>query len=100
MEILYENKDIIVCLKPIGVLSEESDGAESLPKMLSAYLEKKGEAGQIFTVHRLDAGVGGVMVYAKNKMRQPSFHVKFRKEHLKKNTLPLLRGFLQKCREA
>ena len=40
MKILYENRDIIVCIKPIGVLSEESDGAESLPKMLSAYLEE------------------------------------------------------------
>ena len=53
MEILFEDRNIIVCVKPVGVDSEHE-----LPQMLG---------GEIYTVHRLDKNVGGVMVYARTK---------------------------------
>ncbi len=57
MEILYSDKNIIVCIKPIGLESEKQ-----VPELLKAQF-----AGEIFTVHRLDLNVGGVMVYARTK---------------------------------
>ncbi len=54
INILYEDRDIVVCIKPAGMDSEHD---------LPAALGK-----EIYTVHRLDKGVGGVMVYAKNKL--------------------------------
>ena len=57
MEILHSDKDFVVCIKPVGVDSEHE-----LPATLQ---EKLG--GEIFTLHRLDKNVGGVMVYARNK---------------------------------
>ena len=60
MEILYQDKDIAVVVKPAGLLSE-SAGEGSLPHALSATL------GTLYPVHRLDRAVGGVMVYARNK---------------------------------
>ena len=56
MEILFSDKDIAVCVKPVGCDSEKE-----LPKMLSEAL-----GGDIYTVHRLDKNVGGVMVYARS----------------------------------
>jgi 23S rRNA pseudouridine1911/1915/1917 synthase len=56
MELLYSDLHIAVCLKPVGLDSEHA-----LPQQLSAAL-----GGEIFTVHRLDVNVGGVMVYARN----------------------------------
>ena len=53
MEILFEDRDIVVCVKPAGLDSEHE-----LPAALG---------NSIYTVHRLDKNVGGVMVYAKNK---------------------------------
>ncbi|MBE6925511.1 MAG: RNA pseudouridine synthase [Ruminococcaceae bacterium] len=53
IDILFEDKDIVVCMKPVGMDSEHE-----LPAALG---------GEIYTVHRLDKGVGGVMVYARNK---------------------------------
>ena len=53
MEILYTDKDIIVCVKPVGLDSEHD-----VPAQL-------GKA--VYTVHRLDKNVGGVMVYAQTK---------------------------------
>ena len=57
MDILYEDKDLAVCLKPVGLDSEHQ-----LPEALKETL-----GGEIFTVHRLDKNVGGVMVYARTK---------------------------------
>ena len=53
MEILYSDKDIVVCVKPVGMDSEHE-----VPAALG---------GEIFPIHRLDKNVGGVMVYAKTK---------------------------------
>lgn len=58
------DKQIIVCEKPIGILSQgDSSGAKNLPEIL------KAETGSYYieAVHRLDRPVGGVMVYARNK---------------------------------
>ena len=57
MEILYSDKNIIVCIKPVGLDSEKG-----VPEEL-----KSEFGGEIFTVHRLDLNVGGVMVYARTK---------------------------------
>ena len=60
METLYLDKQIVVCVKPVGLNSE--DGENSLPALLRQQL-----GGEIFTLHRLDLNVGGVMVYARTK---------------------------------
>lgn len=57
IEILYEDKDVVFCVKPVG-LSSETD----LPDCLREQLKS-----EIYTLHRLDKPVSGVMVYAKNK---------------------------------
>lgn len=57
INLIYRDKDIIICEKPVGILSEEN----GMPKLL----EESG-CGQVFCVHRLDRAVGGLMVYAAN----------------------------------
>ena len=57
MQILYSDSDIAVCVKPVGLDSENE-----VPAALAAAL-----GGTIFTLHRLDKNVGGVMVYARSK---------------------------------
>ena len=59
IEILENGKDMVLCVKPVGVLSQ-GEGEECLPKLLAAQL-----GCEIFPVHRLDRAVGGVMVFAK-----------------------------------
>ena len=54
MEILFYDKDLAVCVKPVGLDSEAQVPAEL----------KKALGGEIFPIHRLDRNVGGVMVYA------------------------------------
>lgn len=57
MDILAVNADFAVCIKPVGMDSEHQ-----MPEALKAQL-----GGEIFTLHRLDKNVGGLMVYARNK---------------------------------
>ena len=57
MELLFHDNDLVVCIKPVG-LDSEHQVPEALKKLLG---------GEIFTIHRLDRNVGGVMVYARTK---------------------------------
>ena len=59
MEILYTDADVVVAVKPRGVISEAGEG--SMPALLAPLV------GTVLPVHRLDRGVGGVMVYARHK---------------------------------
>lgn len=68
LTVLFENRDLIVCLKPAGVLSEAPQhGEPSMLSLLQVYFDDSEAACAPFPVHRLDMGTGGVMVYAKNK---------------------------------
>ena len=60
IDILYEDASLVVCVKPVGVNSQ-NDKAEDMVKLLKKQLES-----DIFPVHRLDTAVGGVMVFTKN----------------------------------
>lgn len=66
MEILFEDKHIIVLIKPVGIASQsDNSGKESFADVINTYLAEKGEDGGVYVVHRLDRDVGGIMVYAK-----------------------------------
>lgn len=64
-EIKYCDKDIVVCVKPEGVLAEDSPGGTGVS--LPAALRRALKTGEIYTVHRLDTGTRGLMVYARTK---------------------------------
>ena len=62
MRIIKETENIIICVKPAGVLSTDEPGG-----MPSLVREALGETGtDLFTVHRLDRVVSGLMVLAKS----------------------------------
>ncbi|MBQ8025597.1 MAG: RluA family pseudouridine synthase, partial [Oscillospiraceae bacterium] len=63
--IVYADASILVCIKPAGLLAQvDSAGGIS---MVSCLEEQTGSRKGIFPVHRLDKGVGGLMVYALTK---------------------------------
>lgn len=57
MEILFSDKQIAVCVKPVGL-----DSQQEVP---AALMEALG--GECYPVHRLDKNVGGLMVFARTK---------------------------------
>ncbi|MFR8317583.1 MAG: RluA family pseudouridine synthase [Catenibacillus sp.] len=68
VDILYEDADIIVVVKPPGMPSQAERGtALDMVSYLKNYLAKKGISNPyVAPVHRLDRPVGGVMVYARS----------------------------------
>ena len=68
MKILYEDKCLIVCEKPVGVESQvSSKNSTDMPTLLSNYLRERGENEYIGVVHRLDTATGGAMIYSKRE---------------------------------
>ncbi len=62
MNILFEDKYLVIAQKPAGVPSQpDPSGREDMITLL-----KKECGGEIFCVHRLDTATSGVMVYAKD----------------------------------
>jgi RluA family pseudouridine synthase len=68
--ILYEDSDILVAVKPSGLLTmgTERDKSRTLYAMLTAYVRKgySKSSKRIFIVHRLDRDTSGIVVFAKS----------------------------------
>ena len=60
MQIIHSDRDLVVCVKPVG-LDSESGVPAALAEALGV------PAAEVYPVHRLDLNVGGVMVYARTK---------------------------------
>ena len=90
MEVLFEDREVIVCIKERGLLSEEH---EIKPNMVTAL--KELTKGDIFPVHRLDKDVAGVMVYAKTKSAAAELSKQAGDRTMKKTYLALVHGKIQ-----
>lgn len=71
LKVLYEDDQIIVVEKPVGIESQSSRGFEpdmvsEVKKHINRLSPKKGEP-YVGVIHRLDKPVGGILVYAKTK---------------------------------
>lgn len=85
MNILFEDNYIIVVQKPPNVASESQPDGNGFANLLAAYTK-----GFIGTVHRLDFGVGGVMVYAKTKAAAAELSEQLRDRLLHKEYLAVV----------
>lgn len=86
IEILFENNDFVVCVKPIGVASQ-NDNAQDMVKLLSQQI-----GSEIFPVHRLDTAVGGTMVFAKNSKTAADLSKQIQNGTFKKRYLAVVSG--------
>ena len=82
MEILFSDRDIVLCVKPVGLDSEI--------QMPAALKETLG--GEIYPVHRLDKNVGGVMVFARTQAAATSLSKAIQEGNLIKEYVALVHG--------
>lgn len=88
MRIVYQDEDIILCVKPPRVLSTDEPGG--LPELLrQAIGDPKAD---IRTVHRLDRVVSGLMVLARNAAAASELSRQIREGKFDKSYLAVLRG--------
>lgn len=68
LEIIYKSSSAVAVVKPAGIPSQSDASADKdITALLSESLSSSGESGELYTVHRLDRAVGGIMVLARNK---------------------------------
>lgn len=85
--ILFEDHDIVVAVKPAGVDSQSSGNGRDMITVLAAHT-----GTQIYPVHRLDRGTVGVMVYAKTKSAAAALSASFAENKCGKSYLAVVVG--------
>ena len=88
MEIVYRDREILVCIKPAGVLSTDEPGG--LPELLRRELGE--EKADLRTVHRLDRVVSGLMVLARNASAASELSRQIREGEFEKEYLAVVHG--------
>lgn len=88
MHILYQDDDIILCVKPPRVLSTDEPGG--VPELLRHTIGNP--KADIRTVHRLDRVVSGLMVLARNAGAASELSRQIREGEFDKSYLAVLHG--------
>ena len=87
-EILFEDPFLTVAVKPAGLLSERGNPAQSFAEQLAT----RNPNGYVGVIHRLDRGVGGVMLYARTPDAAAHLSRQVQEGCLKKEYLAILHG--------
>ena len=88
MELIYQDRDIIVCVKPAGVLSTDEPGG--LPELVRQALGDPN--ANVRTVHRLDRVVSGLMVLARSKKAAAALSQQIREDRFEKEYMAVVHG--------
>ncbi len=88
MEILYQDRDILLCVKPARVLSTDEPGG--VPELVRNALGDPN--ADVRTVHRLDRVVSGLMVLARNAASASELSRQIRDGIFEKEYLAVIHG--------
>lgn len=88
MELIYQDRDIIVCVKPPRVLSTDEPGG--VPELVREALGDPN--ANVRTVHRLDRVVSGLMVLARSAKAASELSRQIREGEFQKEYLAVVHG--------
>lgn len=88
MQIVYQDKDIVLAIKPPRVLSTDEPGG--MPELVRQALDQPD--GDVRTVHRLDRVVSGLMVLARNASAASELSRQIRDGEFEKEYLAVVHG--------
>jgi 23S rRNA pseudouridine1911/1915/1917 synthase len=98
-EVLYEDLDVIVIDKPVGVVVHPGAGRSQgtlAAGLLHRYpeLDGVGQAGRWGLVHRLDKDTSGALVVARNDESYQALVAQIRNRHMKRVYVALVHGLV------
>lgn len=88
MEILFEDAAVCVAVKPADLLSEQAPDQSGFADLIAA----RNRDGYVGVIHRLDRGVGGVMVYAREPRAAAKLSAAVQAREMKKVYLAIVHG--------
>ena len=98
LEIIYEDREILVCFKPAGVATQTAKlSSQDMVSLIKNYLAKqKGDKSPyVGVIHRLDQPVSGLLVFAKNQKAAASLSRQIQDGNANKDYLALCEGTLE-----
>ena len=98
LDIIYEDKNIIVINKPFGLLtvSTPKEKQRTLFHQVSDYLKKSNPKNKVFIVHRLDKDTSGIVVFAKSESIKYAYQNKWESLVIKRGYIAIVNGILDK----
>lgn len=96
LDILYEDKFIIIVNKPSNLLTVSTDKEKdrTLFSYVFDYLKQKNKNNKVFIVHRLDRDTSGIVIFAKDE--KTKFYLQDNWSKFKKNYVAVVNGKVKK----
>lgn len=96
INVVYEDRDLIVINKNAGLLSMATDKEKrnTVYSMLSDYVKDEDKDNKIYIVHRLDRETSGLMMFAKNKEMQELLQESWKRTVMERSYLAVIDGRL------
>lgn len=97
LSLLHEDEDVIVVVKPAGLLTVASPGerVETAQAYLNEYLRSK-KGGRIHVVHRIDRDTSGVLVFPKSFEAKERLKEQFAEHDVHRLYIAIVEGVLEK----
>lgn len=96
LPIIYEDENVLVINKPVGVISHSRGRFWNEPSVASFVRDKTNQAGErAGIVHRLDRVTSGVMICANNQQSLSWLQKQFAQRQVKKTYLAVVSGHLK-----
>ena len=96
LDILYDDKFIIVVNKPSNLLTVATDKEKdrTLYSYVYDYLKQKNKNNKVFIVHRLDRDTSGIVIFAKDE--KTKFYLQDNWDKFKRNYVAVVNGKVEK----
>lgn len=98
LDIIYEDKEILVVNKPSGILtvSTPKEKEKTLFHEVSDYVKKSNPKAKVFIIHRLDKDTSGIVMFAKNQNVKYTYQNAWDNLVLKRGYTAVVDGILEK----
>ncbi len=98
LQIVFEDKDILLVEKPAGLLtvSTAHEQEKTVYAHLREYLKERNPRQKLFIVHRLDKFVSGVLVFAKTEPVQARLQDLFSRHEIRRKYWAIVEGRMER----
>lgn len=102
LDIIYEDKEILVVNKPSGILtvSTPKEKEKTLFHEVSDYVKKSNPKAKVFIIHRLDKDTSGIVMFAKNQNVKYAYQNAWDNLVLKRGYTAVVDGVLEKKKDS
>lgn len=100
LEIIYEDKNIIVLDKPCGLLTigTKDEKEKTLYHFVSEYVKLDNKNNNIFIIHRLDRDTSGIIMFAKNEKIKMRYQNNWNELVIRRSYVAIVDGIMkEKC---